>query len=619
MCGIAGIYGSGLSGEEARAALGRMAAAMSHRGPDQEAVVPLAEIGGGVAVRRLALVDLEGGGQPIASEDGRVLALLNGEIYNHVALRRWLEGRGHRFRTRCDTEVLAHLYEEEGDGLLERLEGMFALAIVDLARRRVLLARDGPGMKPLYVARTPRGVAFASETAALFASGLARPAPDLAALDVGLAVGFLPAPRTPFAGVEKLVAGTALGIGASGVETRTFERFAYRRDDPPSSDAEYVDELERRLDAAVASHLAADVPIGALLSGGWDSSLVATLAARRLGRPLRTFSLVFPDAPEIDESRHARLVARTIGSDHHEIEYRAERLPEILPAVVRHLEEPMAASPAPLSWLLASLAAAHVKGVVGGEGADELFGGYEWFRSSLPYAFRRAMPSGPARWAERRVADERVRRWLRIAAAPDLRAADAEWKRLWTPWEKRRLLRPGLFRDGPDLEPVQIGGELAASCRDGVQRRLASELRGRLADGILLKHEKLGMAHALEARFPFLDRAVVRLAERLPSRLKMHRGREKVVVRALAERHLPPEIAARRKQGLAFPPYGWLRPPAFPGLRSLLLDGAAGGGPFDRPAVERWLAGGPRGRLDDRRFAVLVTVQVWWSQHFGRG
>lgn len=613
MCGIAGIFDSRLPPDELRRALAAMAGSMLHRGPDQGAVRLFPQVAGGLAVRRLAFVDLEGGDQPIANEDGSVVALLNGEIYNHHALRRELEAAGHRFATRCDTEVVAHLYEQHGDRFLSRLEGMFALAVLDLDRRRLLLARDGPGMKPLYHARTDGGFAFASEARALFGSGLVRPRPALPALDVYLGTGFIPAPRTLFEGVERLPAGCFAVCDASGLRQEAFWRFRFAPDEPPLSDLEYVDELERRLEAAVASHLAADVPIGCFLSGGWDSSLVAAFAARHRGSRLQTFSIVFPDDPGVDESRHSRQVAAWLGTDHREVEYRSSMLPDLLPRLVRQLEEPIAASPVALADLLASLAAGHVKGVVGGEGADELFGGYQWFRSDGPYRLREVLPRPLARLAARHVHDPRVRRWLRIAAAADPRAADAEWFRCLTPEEKAVILKPELRSGGPDMDAVLIPDDLASTCRDGLQRRLAHDLRGRLPEAILFKHDKLAMAHSLEVRMPFLDRGVVELAARLPPHLAIHRGREKVIVAELARRHLPPEIAARRKQGLAYPRSSWVDPPAGDRVRDLLLDEAERG-PFLRAPLERFLSRRRALRRYDRPVACLAGLHTWWTQ-----
>jgi asparagine synthase (glutamine-hydrolysing) len=592
-----------------------MADVMRHRGPDQEAVLLLPELAGGLAVRRLALVDVLGGDQPIANEAGTVLALLNGEIYNHAVLRRELEAQGHHFRTRCDTEVLVHLYEELGDRFLARLEGMFGLAIFDRARRRLLIARDGPGMKPLYFARTAQGFVFASEVKALFASGLVEARPDLQALDVYLAIGFTPSPLSAFAGVERLPGGDYAVVDGAGVALDAFWRFAYRAEDPGLSDDAYVDELERRLTAAVESHVSADVPIGALLSGGWDSSLITTVAARTLGSRLKTFSIVFPDDPDADESRHSRRMAAWLGTDHLEIEYRPDQYLDLLPRVVRHLEEPLATIPTLLGFVLSSLAGAHVKGVIGGEGADELFGGYKTFRRPYPYWLRGLVPSPLAESVARRAPDHRVRRWMRIAAAPTPSAADAEWRRVLLPDEKSPILKPELRCAGPDTAPSLLDGELLATCRDSIQRRLAHEIRGRLADAILISHDKLAMAHSLEVRVPFLDRGVIELAELLPSRLKTRGGREKIVVGRLARRLLPPEIAARRKHGLAFPRSNWARSPAADRLRQFLLDGADRG-PFLRLPLERLLRRRESMRGPNQVLATLVMAQAWWNEYF---
>lgn len=615
MCGIAGIVGSHLPPGELEAALERMADAMRHRGPDQGAVRLLPELDGGLAVRRLALVDLDGGDQPIANEAGTVLALLNGEIYNHVALRRELESQGHRFRTRCDTEVLVHLYEELGDRFLARLEGMFGLAIFDRDRRRLLIARDGPGIKPLYCARTPQGFVFASEVKALLASGLVAPRPEVGALDVYLAIGFVPAPMTAFAGVEKLAGGVYAVADASGVTQDVFWKFAYRTDEPALSDQEYVEELERRLEAAVYSHLDADVPVGAFLSGGWDSSLVTTLAARKLGSRLQTFSIVFPEDRDADESRYSRRMASWLGTDHREIEYRSGMFLDLLPRLVQHLEEPLSAIPTMLGLVLSSLAGAHVKAVIGGEGADELFGGYQMFRRPYLYWLRAVTPRPLANLVARHAPDHRIRRWIRIAGAPTPGAADAEWRRILLPSEKRDILRPELMSAGPDVTPTLLSPELAATCRDGMQRRLAHDIRGRLSDGILVSHDKLAMAHSLEIRVPFLDRGVVELAERLPSRLKMHRGHEKVVVGRLARRLLPPDIAARRKQGLAYPRANWARSPAADRVRQFLLDGADRG-PFLRRPLERLLERRTRMSGVHQSLGNLVMLQAWWAEFF---
>jgi asparagine synthase (glutamine-hydrolysing) len=287
-----------------------------------------------------------------------------------------------------------------------------------------------------------------------------------------------------------------------------------------------------------------------------------------------------------------------------------------LPRLVRHLEEPLATIPTMAGFVLSSLTGAHVKGVIGGEGADELFGGYGTMRRPWPYWLRGIVPRPLARAAARATSDHRIRRWMQIAAAPSPRAADAEWRRLFLPGEKSAILRPELRADGPDTEPALLDPEVDATCRDALQRRLAFEIRGRLPDAILIAHDKLAMAHSLEIRVPFLDRSVIDFVETLPSRLKVRGGREKIVVGKLAQRLLPPEIAARRKQGLALPRANWRNSPAADRAREFLLDGAARGGPFLREPVERLLQRRDRMVGPQQVMSALVLMQAWWNEFF---
>lgn len=615
MCGIAGIVNTGLAPEDIESALARMQQAMLHRGPDEGGSRVFAAQGAGLCARRLSIVDLEHGNQPIANEDETVFAVLNGEIYNHTALRHMLLSHGHRFRGCSDTEAILHLYEHAGIDFLDQLRGMFALAIYDVRRQRLLLARDGAGMKPLYLARTPRGFLFASEAKALFATGLVEPDPDLSAIDVFLAAGFVPRERTAFRGVEKLRPGQYLIVDAGGESSGEFWQVRYRPADPAQSDAGYADELNSLLTESVQSHLAADVPVGAFLSGGWDSSLTTTFAAQAMGRKLQTFSVVFPDDPEADESRFSRLMAKHLGTDHHEIEYRSSQLPDLLPKVVRHLEEPCCGIPTGVCYLLSSLAAKHVKTVITGEGADELFGGYERFRINYPYFIRRFFPKPLARiavgWCSR---PTRIRRGLRLLGASEDQLADAEACRIFSAADKRLLLRPEFHVDGSDMEPALISPQLLQSCRDRLQRRLGFEITGRLPNSILLSADKLSMAHSLEVRAPFLDRSIMEFALGLPSRLKVRRGREKVILRPLAQRHLPPEIAGRRKKGLAYPLNAWSRPPLDKYVRELLLDSA---GPFNRAYLERQLPFWSERVPGQPHIGCLVMLQTWWTEFTG--
>jgi asparagine synthase (glutamine-hydrolysing) len=617
MCGIAGIVNARLAAQDIDAALGRMQRAMFHRGPDEAGAQVFADAHAGLCARRLSIVDLERGKQPIANEDETLHAVLNGEIYNHKALRAQLKSLGHSFRTASDTEVVVHLYEQYGIDFLGKLEGMFALAVYDGRRRRLLLARDGAGMKPLYFANTNRGFVFASEAKALFASRLIGAEANVSAMNVYLAAGFVPAPMTAFSGIEKLPAGGYLLIDQAGSHSGAFWELRYREPEANRSDADCVEELDGLLKNAVRSHLQADVPVGVYLSGGWDSSLTATFASEQSGSILKTFSIVFPDDPGADESRFSRRIAKHLGTDHHEIEYRSALLPGLLRKIARHLEEPCSTVPTGVLFVLASLASQHVKTVLSGEGADELFGGYERFRIQYPYLLRRLALRAPLQMLAERCSPGRFRRALRILSAGDERAADAEWNRVFTPGDKLRVLRPEYRMPATDLEPVLLRSPTLETCQDILQRRLAFELGGRLPNAILSVADKMSMAHSLEVRMPFLDRSIVEFALRLPSRLKVHRGHEKVIVSHMAGRYLPAEVASRRKKGLAYPVGAWRRHPLKNFVRELLLSSD---GPIDRRYVERqlpiWLESQTG---EENQISSLMALQSWWHEFMGAG
>jgi asparagine synthase (glutamine-hydrolysing) len=611
VCGIAGIVGFEGDPAELGAILGTMANALAHRGPDGEGVVVDHDQRAGLLCRRLALVGVVDGHQPVSSEDGSVVAVVNGEIYNHVALRRQLEARDHHFDGHSDAEVLVHLYEDRGDTCLDQLDGMFGLALLDRTRRRLLLARDGAGMKSLWYSATERGFVFASEAKALFASGLVSPRPDWDAIDVFLAVGFLPAPRTCFEGVSKLAAGHRLIVDDSGVEEQAFAEFTYASADPIAP-GDAADELEDLLRKAVGTHLAADVPVGAFLSGGWDSSLLSTFAAEAVGGSLPTFSIVLPDHPSVDEGVHSREMAAFLGSDHHEIPFRASDVPRLLPLALWHREEP-APGPALLEYQLAATSSTHVKAVLSGQGSDELFGGYPWYRAGRRwYTLRRLVPRVAARPLASWAAGTRWRDGLRVLAAVDGPAADVEWLRAITIREKRQLGFPA----GPDIAPFVLADAVRASCRDVLQRRMALDLTRRLADGLLTTADRMSMAHGLEVRMPFLDRSVIAFARRLPSTLAVDGENAKAVLAPIARRHLPASIANRQKRGLQYPVNDWLNGQLRSYVREILLDSPTPG-VLDRRALEaflrRWSTLTPPNL---RAPWALLVLQVWWNVFF---
>lgn len=605
MCGIGGIAGfPGVPARQVRQHLEAMNAAMAHRGPDDAQTRVLAEIGGGLAACRLSLVDVENGRQPVANEDETVFAVLNGEIYNHAALRTELRQAGHEFKSACDTEVLVHLYEEYGEHFLARLDGMFGLAIVDTRLRAVLIARDRMGMKPLYYAEPRGGFVFGSEIKAVLGCGrFVSPIPDWEAIDTALAAQYLPAPLTGFVGIRKVAAGEVIRFADGRIESRRYWTFRYPAEPSSLSVEDAAQELEQRLSAAVASHLAADVPVGLYLSGGTDSNLIAALAAKQVGGRLSSFSIVFPDDPSLDERRYSRAMAQAIGSRHFEVEYRASMLPELLPSVVEHLEEPATTAPAALEFLLSRMAGKRVKAVLSGEGADELFAGYWWYRRDRYYKWRGRVPDvvRPAMcWAAKRTHDIRWSRLLRFLGAPSNTAADVEWQRLFMPAERRRLAPECV---GHDLEPLH------SPCDAGhVHRLLANDLTRRLPDGILLINDRQSMAHSLEVRMPFLANAVVDFAASLPERYKLRDGREKFLLSKLA--HLvPPDLRGRRKHGLRYPKASLFQGP--------LLD-----------LARYWLRSRPAQKLLDhaaaghgeavRKVWTLLFLELWLHRFFGR-
>jgi len=618
MCGIAGVFKARSETADLAAVLQRMADSLIHRGPDASGLCVFPELAAGVACRRLSLVDVSTGGQPILNEDGDIALVMNGAIYNYRELRARLERRGHRFRGASDTEVIVHLYEDDGVDCLEELNGMFALAVLDARARRLLLARDGAGMKPLYWTETPAGIVFGSEVKALEASGSVDLEPDWSGIDAFLTVGYVPAPHTCFRGIRRLAAGECIVFGEGACEARTFWRLRFETSAVPRSEEEYAEELERLLRAAVRSHLDAEVPVGAFVSGGWDSSLVATYAAQAASAPLKTYSLVFPEDPAADESVYSRAVAKALGTEHVEVEFRNADLPRHLPSLMRHLEEPCTATPVLLDYHLSATAGPQVKAVIGGEGSDELFAGYPWLRSDAYYRMRPLAPRPLARALRDVVFDRRLVRACSVLGADDEVEADIEWFRAFTEREKNALLRPEWRVANTDLDRIRPDAEALASTSDRLQRRLALDFTRRLADGILFGHDKMCMAHSLELRMPFLDRSVIDFARRLPSSLKLGRGRrEKHLLSRLVD-CLPPIVAGRRKSGLRYPERMLVAEPNRTYVRDLLLDSNGCSGLFRASALAPFLRRSLAAPGEATRLVwMLVVLQSWWTEFFG--
>jgi asparagine synthase (glutamine-hydrolysing) len=621
MCGICGRYSR--EGVD-RAELLGMTRALAHRGPDDEGIFLGDRVG--LGCRRLAIIDLETGGQPVTNEDGSIRTVFNGEIYNYRELRRDLEQKGHRFRTRSDTEVLVHLYEDEGERCVERLEGMFAFAIWDERHDRLLLARDPLGQKPLFYAREGDELLFASELKAILAVRRRPPELDPEALHHYLSLRFVPPPRTMFRGIAKLPAGHYLVFdrGASRVERYWSLDF---RAKSQLSEEELLEELEERLSRAVVSHLVSDVPVGAMLSGGLDSSMIVALMARAGARPFETFSIGVAEQ-SFNELPYARMVAETCGTRHVEETVDLDLL-SLLPEITRALDEP--SDPiAACMYHAARLASRHVKVVLGGDGGDELFAGFDRYLGvaqlgrigSLPRLLLRGLlapalalvPEDPAY----KSATQKLRWVHRLAAVPDLGrryAAATEFFR-FSHAQKSEILGGELWSEVGDLDSAavlvrQFEGALAD---DPIDRMLYTDYMTRLPEHTLMLSDRTSMAHGLEIRSPWVDADLVRFLATFPPGLKIRGRRLKHLLRRLGERYLPRQITRRPKQGFMFPLAFWFRDELYPFAKGFLAESrVVSDGILQGAAVDRLVEEHRRRKVDHHaRIWMLLNLEVWY-------
>ncbi|TMJ97829.1 MAG: asparagine synthase (glutamine-hydrolyzing) [Actinobacteria bacterium] len=566
-----------------------------------------------LAIRRLSIIDLEGGDQPIGNEDGSVQVVYNGELYNYRELRAGLERRGHRFATRSDTEVLVHLYEELGPAFADGLRGMFALALWDARRRRLVLARDRFGIKPLHYGIAGGELRFASELKAL-----PRGEVDLDALEAFLAFNSIPAPLTIWRDTRKLPAGHVLVWEGGEPRVEPFANVLPAQADAvrPDDERELAEELRARLRDSVRAHLIADVPVGVLLSGGIDSGALAALAAQESSERVQTFSIGFEER-SFDELERARLVAERYDTDHHELVLRPNAA-ELLPALAETFDEPFADSSALPTYLVSELASRDVKVALSGEGGDELFGGYHTYAADLlaervgglaPLArpLVERLPSSNAKAS----LDYRAKRFVGAAELPPLERHHA-WKEIFSPDARAALVAPE--RRGR-LDPVDLlrarfresdGAELLARLQD-VDRAIY------LADDLLVKTDRASMAHSLEARVPYLDPVVAELALALPTRLKVRGLAKKRLLRRAVAPLLPRSIVHGRKRGFSIPAAAWLRGELEPFAREVLSpDTVRRQGFFQPQAVTRLIDDHVSGREDlSRQLWGLLSFALW--------
>ena len=595
----------------------RMCDVIRHRGPDDEGI----HVGPGVGLgmRRLSIIDLAGGRQPIHNETGELSVVFNGEIYNYRELRAELEALGHRFATSSDTESIVHAYEQWGEDAFRRLRGMFAIALWDAPHRTLLLARDRAGQKPLHYAERGGRLYFGSEIKSLLAVGAIEPRLNLAALDHYLAFLYTPREDSIFEGVRKLPPGHFLRWRSGRSEVRQYwqigaeETFA-------GSEAEAVEALSGVLQDAVTSHMVSDVPLGAFLSGGVDSSAVVGMMSRVSSRPVKTFSIGFDD-PAFDELEHARTVARHFGTDHHEFVVKPDGL-SILGDLIAHFDEPFADSSAIPTWYVSEIARRHVTVVLSGDGGDELFGGYDRY---LPHP--------------------RVAQFDRIPL-PGLRSAAAlAWPLLPHGTRGKNFLRhvakdaAGRYMDSiayfhrDERAALYTGGARHALASDAERalwrhldrfvslphdsRMMRFDFETYLPEDVLTKVDRMSMAHSIETRVPLLDNEVIDFAATLPARFKIKNGRRKHVLKQTLEPLLPADILNRRKQGFGVPLGNWFRG-GLTGLFSEVLEAprTRQRGYFEPAFVSRLLKEHLAGQRDHTlRLWQLLVFELWHRQY----
>jgi asparagine synthase (glutamine-hydrolysing) len=627
MCGIAGWVGAAPPD-----ALPAVLRALKHRGPDGDGAH--VEPGAVLAMTRLAIIDLVTGQQPMANEDDTLRVIQNGEIYNYRALRDELQGLGHRFRTQSDTEVIVHGYEAWGERCAERFRGMFALAVWDTRRRRLFLARDRLGKKPLYYWHGAGLFAFASEVKALLALPAIGRALDAEAFHHYLAYGYTPADRSIFEGIRKLPPGHAATLEAGALRlVRYWDLPAPPADAPAVDFAEAARRVRAAVREAVALRLESDVPLGVFLSGGIDSSAVVAAMREATGGPIRTFTIGFGAAtPTFDEAAYARAVARRFATDHHE-EVLEPRVADLVPAIVDHFDEPFADSSAVPTWVVAQATARHVKVALSGIGGDETFAGYPRYLGVRVSEGYRRLP-GPARRAAGALArvlfpeSERSRNWADWArrfvegSEQPLPGRYLAWTRFVGAADLAGLLAPaGRARCAGDPDAAHraafAGGD-PADPRDGAFR---ADLACYLPDDLLVLADRMSMAHSLELRAPFCDHRLIELSLSLPPALKMRGLRLKALLKVAFADVLPPEVLAHRKQGFMIPLARWLRGDLRPLMDDLLAPARVRArGLFVPDAVEalrREHLGGRRSHAD--RLWTLMILEVWLRQHLDRG
>ncbi len=624
MCGICGIARHDRQ-EIEPALLRRMNDAIAHRGPDGDGYYHHPNIG--LAMRRLAIIDVAGGDQPIANEDNSLWIVFNGECYNYHGLREMLQKRGHTLRTQSDTECILHLYEDHGDDCVQYLRAMFAFALWDEKRQRLLVARDRLGKKPIYYAVQDGVLYFGSELSALFAAMPRRPAIHLPAIDLYLSLQYIPEPLTAYEGVYKLPAAHRLIWENGEARVERYWDFEY---EPKleGSEEDLAAELRERVREAVVMRLISEVPLGAHLSGGIDSSIVVAMMAEATSAPVKTFSVGFEEE-NFSELEYARAVAERYATDHHEFTLTYDDIPATLETLLAHFGEPFADPSALPLYHLSRLTRQHVTVALNGDGGDEAFAGYPryWLDPlanaylKLPELFTHklvpAVAGGLPDRADRPVGGSLANGLKRLEqlTAVDARASILRWGSYFSQTWRERLWKPAVQSE-LDLgrpEAWLLGQFDQPNAASYLDRTLYTDVTTYLPGDLLVKADRMTMANSLEGRSPFLDHELVAWAARLPGDLKLRGRQGKYLLRKAFADYLPAQVSGRGKQGFGIPVGAWLRGPLAAWTRDLLLDPQSRLAEwFERPALEQLLDEHQSGRADHgKRLWALAALGVW--------
>jgi len=621
MCGIAGIVAASADTRFDYELLHRMCQTLVHRGPDEEGL--FIKSGAALGMRRLRIIDLAGGQQPIFNEDRTIWVVFNGEIYNFLELRKELEAKGHRFRTHSDTEVIVHLYEDFGANCVRKLRGMFAIALFDEPRRRLLLARDRLGKKPLHYALSAGRLFFSSEIKAILAAAPELSITNQQALLQYFYFGYIPDPITAFAPIQKLAPGHILEFENGEVQVRQYWDLPAYGTYAPKSEQECLEQLEAKLADAVRVRLVADVPLGALLSGGTDSSTIVALMARAGAGRIKTFSIGFRQA-DFNEAHQARQVAQTFDTEHHELVLEPDVL-ETVETISRSLEEPFGDSSMLPTYYVARMARKYVTVVLSGDGGDEAFGGYDRYRIHLRERSRFPIPL----WAGR---------WYRKQVYPRLRYGTPGRNLAYSvslPWSERYIeaisIVPAqrnfalLSSEFVDLfpscsDPLNLFRHYLAkaAASDPLSQVLYLDTKTYLPGDILTKVDRMSMAASLEARVPMLDHIFLEWVATLAAQWKMGKRGQKYILTKLAERlGVPYPVLHRPKQGFALPLLHWMRNELKELVLTLLLEPRTlQRGYFNEPGVRRLLDAFFQGQTDDCHEIWRLMMFELWQRNF---